>query len=371
MKAERSEVIDLFKACACVLIVWHHLALYGPMSDVVALQVPGLMRFLFDHGPLAVQVFLVVAGYLSAKSWAKGLAQADFKFFQRLWGRYLRLGLPLLAALSFAVLVTAIVRPFFEHASLSAPPQPLQVLAHMLLLQDVLQLEAFSAGVWYVAIDFQLFALALSCAVGAHRWQGLSGRGTVMQKALLLWSVLTLASLFVWNRQASLDMWAIYFFGAYGLGLCVGAWRSAKLNLSDWHLPVLLTLVGLAAWFYQPRIRLVIALLTAILLALYELNEGRPVAWLQSKLLQYLSDASYTIFLMHFGVSLLWSAALWNLWPDHLWANAMGMLISFAVSIAMGGWLHAWVENKSPSWQGLLQWAATFVASCTAVMLMT
>jgi peptidoglycan/LPS O-acetylase OafA/YrhL len=371
LKAERSEVIDLLKACACVLIVWHHLALYGPMSDVVALQVPGLMRFLYDHGPLAVQVFLVVAGYLSAKSWAKGLAQEDFKFFQRLWGRYLRLTLPLLAALSFAVLVTAFVRPFFDHASLSAPPQPVQVLAHLLLLQDVFQLEAFSAGVWYVAIDFQLFALALGCAVVAHRWQGMSGRGTVMQKALLLWSTLTLTSLFVWNRHASLDMWGIYFFGAYGLGLCVGAWRSAKLNVSNWHLPVLLTLVALAAWLYQPRIRLVIALLIALLLALYELNEGRTVAWLQSKWLQYLSDASYTIFLMHFGVSLLWSAVLWSLWPSALWANAVGMLISFAASIAMGAWLHAWLESKTRSWQGLLKWAATFVASCTAVMLMT
>jgi hypothetical protein len=47
------------------------------------------------------------------------------------------------------------------------------------------------------------------------------------------------------------------------------------------------------------------------------------------------------------------------------------MLISFVVSIAMGGWLHAWLEKKTPSWQGLLKWAATFVASCTAVMLMT
>lgn len=27
--------IDALKGIACVLIVWHHLAFYGPMSDVI------------------------------------------------------------------------------------------------------------------------------------------------------------------------------------------------------------------------------------------------------------------------------------------------------------------------------------------------
>jgi hypothetical protein len=57
VKSQRSEVIDLFKAFACVLIVWHHLALYGPMSDVVYQSAPDLISMLFDYGLLAVEVF--------------------------------------------------------------------------------------------------------------------------------------------------------------------------------------------------------------------------------------------------------------------------------------------------------------------------
>jgi len=36
----RSFLLDLLKAAGCVLIVLHHLAFYGPMSDVVAGQWP-------------------------------------------------------------------------------------------------------------------------------------------------------------------------------------------------------------------------------------------------------------------------------------------------------------------------------------------
>lgn len=371
MKSERSEVVDFLKACACVMIVWHHLALYGPMSDVVALQVPVLIRFLFDHGPLAVQVFLVLGGYLSAKSWSRALADADFRFLHRLSSRYQRLAIPLLAALSFTVFATAVVRPFFDHPSLSAAPEPLQVVAHILLLQDILQLEAFSAGVWYVAIDFQLFALGLGAAVVARRWQRWSGQGRVAQKAVVLWVGLAMASLFVWNLQASLDMWAVYFFGAYGLGLCVGIWRQAGFPLSHLHLAVLIALVNCAAWLEQPRMRLLVAMLTAVLLALYEFREGRSIEILKNKWVRQLSDASYAIFLIHFGVSLLFSAVVTNLWPTHVVANALGMLASFVTSIAAGRCLHAQVEKQPPNWRRLLQWAAAFGASCTAVIWLT
>jgi peptidoglycan/LPS O-acetylase OafA/YrhL len=136
------------------------MAIYGPMSLVVSEWLPSVIVFLDDYGLLAVQVFLVVGGYLNAKSWTRNLIASDIQFFSKVSSRYLRLVIPLLAALSLAVAVTALVRPYFEHTSLSDAPTPRHVLSHIFLLQDVLFLEAFSAGVWYVAIDFQLFVLS-------------------------------------------------------------------------------------------------------------------------------------------------------------------------------------------------------------------
>ena len=115
------------------------------MSDVVYESVPNFIGFLFDHGLLAVQVFLVVGGYLNAKSLIRALPHTDFSLFSQAVARYLRLVIPLRAALSFTVAVTALVRPYFDHPSLSEAPTPLNVIAHILLLQDLVSLQAFSA----------------------------------------------------------------------------------------------------------------------------------------------------------------------------------------------------------------------------------
>ncbi|MEY3886899.1 MAG: hypothetical protein RL650_991 [Pseudomonadota bacterium] len=371
MQSQRSEVIDLFKAFACVLIVWHHLALYGPMSDVVYHWIPNFIGLLFDHGLLAVQVFLVVGGYLNAKSWTRALAQAEFKFLPLLGSRYQRLTIPLLTALSFTVAVTALVRPYFDHPSLSDSPSPLQVVAHILLLQDVMYFEAFSAGIWYVAIDFQLFAMALICAALAHRWQAMTRQGSVVRKALGMWSVLTLGSLFVWNLNPLSEIWGTYFFCAYGLGLCVGCWRVAGIRLNYQSLALLIVLLGLAAWVYQPRIRWAVAIAMAVLLALYEASDCRPLPLLKATWIESLSNVSYAVFLIHFGVSVLVSAVVYTHWSESLVANALGMLISFGLSLLFGAWLHQQVEKQPPSWKRFTQWAATFAATCTAVMLLT
>ena len=171
-------MIDLLKAAGCLLIVLHHLAFYGPMSDVVAAAWPGMVNWLYDHGRLAVQFFLVCAGFLTAGSMAQYESLALPDALKLIWQRYLRLAIPLLAALSFTVLVTEWVRPGFEHTSLSAPPDWGQALAHIVLVQHLLDLEALSAGIWYVAIDLQLYAMALGCLVVLRSWPS---RGQAVQ----------------------------------------------------------------------------------------------------------------------------------------------------------------------------------------------
>ncbi|OYY96726.1 MAG: hypothetical protein B7Y42_08800 [Polaromonas sp. 28-63-22] len=163
--------IDTLKGLACLLIVWHHLAFYGPMSDVVHRHAPWLTSWLYDYGRMAVQVFLVVGGFLAAASLAP-LGVARFSQPGRLIvQRYRRLLPPYLVAIAMSVLVAAWVRPWFDHASVPAAPTLLQAAAHALLLQDLFGYESLSAGVWYVAIDLQLFALAVLVLTGAQRAQ--------------------------------------------------------------------------------------------------------------------------------------------------------------------------------------------------------
>ena len=51
-------VVDALKAIACLMIVLHHLSVYGPMSDVAYPLFPGLIDWLYQYGRMAVQAFL-------------------------------------------------------------------------------------------------------------------------------------------------------------------------------------------------------------------------------------------------------------------------------------------------------------------------
>ena len=65
-EASRLPAVDALKALACVLIVLHHLAFYGPMADVVRPLMPATIDFLDEYARMAVQIFLVVSGFLFA-----------------------------------------------------------------------------------------------------------------------------------------------------------------------------------------------------------------------------------------------------------------------------------------------------------------
>jgi len=383
----RSFLIDAIKAAGCVLIVLHHLAFYGPMSDVVAKAWPELISWLYDHGRLAVQFFLVCAGFLTAGSLARYASLALSEALRLVWLRYLRLAIPLLAALSFTVVVSEWVRPGFAHASLSAPPDWGQALAHVALMQHLLDLEALSAGIWYVAIDLQLYAMALACLVVLKAWpraqtaparvQGAHGRDSGDARRWVLWWVLVCASLWWWNLDADLDDLGVYFWGSYGVGLLAWearrqtAWGRAGAQARLWMLGGLLLLVGSVAWWLEPRSRIAVAWGVAALLV------AVPEPWFGGEAIgssrwkaavQWLSGVSYSVFLIHFGVSLAVNAAVTAYWPDALWANALGMLLALLLSLLCGDWLQRRVERHPPTLWRWLGWVAAFMASVGLAM---
>ena len=123
----RQAMIDLLKAVSCQMIVWHHLAFYGPMSDVVHPQARWLIDNLYRYGRAAVYVFLVVAGYLAAASLmpAPGRTGALFGQLQPAriaFDRYLRLARPYWVAILIAILFAAIARQLFDHPATPAEP---------------------------------------------------------------------------------------------------------------------------------------------------------------------------------------------------------------------------------------------------------
>jgi peptidoglycan/LPS O-acetylase OafA/YrhL len=209
----------------------------------------------------------------------------------------------------------------------------------------------------------------MACASLAQAWQGILGKGSVIRKAFGFWVILTLCSLFVWNLNPLGEIWGTYFFGAYGLGLCVGAWRYSGIKISARTLGILIFSVGATASAYNPRARLMLAIATALLLCSNEANDCNSIQSLKWKWIREVSNASYAIFLIHFSVSVLVSTVVFNFWSENKPANALGLWVSFGLSVWLGRLIHQSIEMPKPTWSRWLQWAATLVATSTCVML--
>ncbi len=334
-RSGRIPLLDVLKGLACALVVAHHLVFYGPMSDVAYPLAPNLMDWLFAYGRMAVQVFLVLGGFLAASTLAPhGVARFN-EPLQQVLRRFVRLSTPYLAALLFSLVAAELARNGMEHYSIPSQPSLPQLLAHVVLLQDVLGYEALSAGVWYVAIDFQLFVLAIAIFSLARR------RGLAV--ALVL--ALTVTSLMWFNLLPALDTLALYFVGSYGLGM-LAFWAGRSARPYRWL--TALAVLGLAALALDFRGRIAVALVTALALGVLQASAWAR-QWSPLAQVQRLGQMSYSVFLVHFSVCLLVNMLFSQLFPTQPLANALGMVLAFALSVRAGQWLYQHVETRTGS----------------------
>lgn len=213
-----------------------------------------------------------------------------------------------------------------------------------------------SAGVWYVAIDLQLYVLSILIV-----W--FLGRVRAGERALQrVWLVLTLSSMVWWNRRPELDEWALYFVAAYGMGVLAGLARARASGPAGRTASVLLVM-GLLAWALEPRERLALACAVALLLALV------PQAWMQGPQgiwrvpIDRLARMSYSVFVVHFGIGLAVNA-VFSLWrPDQALIQGLGMAISLGLSLVAGGLLYGWVERPVPTGRRWAWLTGGFMAS--------
>ena len=320
-------------------IVCHHLAFYGPLSDSAHEVATAAIDGLSQHARLAVQVFFVVSGFLTAASLTGREPSRLRDFFGVIATRYRRIGLPYLGALLLAICANELARAWMVHPSISGRPTFLQLVAHALLIHDLVGYEPLSAGIWYLAIDLQLVTLvALVFWLCAVAWG--SARGPRAGRWVLL--ALGISSLFWFNRHANLDHFAVYFLGSYGLGL-LASWAQSKVvdRTLFWAYSLLLV-IAVAVDF---RSRLLVALATGVVLMAAQ-QFGWISSWPRSNFVRWLASISYSLFLVHFPVSLVVNA----LWSSHVpptpWLSLLGMVVAYATSMVVAVVFHRSVELR-------------------------
>lgn len=326
------------------MIILHHLSSYGQIAEDARRVLPGLMTWLFYYGRYAVQIFLVMAGYLAAQSLSR-YANAKFSangLLKLILNRYLRLFAPYAAALLFTIVCAYIARHWVSDEFVGQSETLSQFLAHLFFIQGILGLDSISAGAWYVAIDWQLYSVLAILFISFPNYQAL----------IWLISVLAVSSLLFFNRSGDYEAYFIYFIGSYGLGTLAylasgfqdaGVKRVAKASL------ILIGLIIAAASFQQIWLRNILA--WSVALALYLWGDTHyPKSASQDGLFKGIawgSQRSYCAFLIHFAFILL-ANTLYIAFGLHEYESgplAIALMLGVVVcSIFAANYFYRWIE---------------------------
>jgi peptidoglycan/LPS O-acetylase OafA/YrhL len=228
-----------------------------------------------------------------------------------------------------------------------------------------LGIPALTAGAWYVAIDLQLYAmLAAICAVSA----ALAGLGNAFygrfakRLAMAIVVALGLCSLLLFNRNHDLEVWGIYFFGSYGLGIAA-YWISRLEGRRKRYALLAVVLVCAVAQAVEWRSRIAVSSATALVLILWGSRRTAGAfgsAWLVSTI-SYLSRISFPLFVLHYPALMLVGAVVESTWGDDPLANGLGLLAAWSVAMGSATLLANWldpVRKTPPRGQGeFAQWS--------------
>ncbi|WP_071466524.1 acyltransferase family protein [Polynucleobacter asymbioticus] len=346
-------LVDFLKTFAALTIILHHFSSYGQIAEDARQVLPGIMTWLFEYGRYAVQIFLVMGGYLAAQSLTRtGGLKTSRELLKVIFNRYLRLFAPYVVALLVTILCAWVARFWVQDEFVGESETMGQFLAHLFFLQGILGLDSISAGVWYVAIDWQLYAI-LALILGMFP----SYRSVIWMLA-----VLCVTSLLYFNRHGDYENYFIYFMGAYGLGVLAQLCKNYPDPLINRFARVFMALIGIAivvSSVHQFWLRNILAYGVAIVLIFwgdwaykdqYKDHSNKLKNPRTHKLVNAIlwgSRRSYCAFLIHFSFILLVNSLYigWGMSQRHDGVLAIAlMLVALAGSWMAANYLYRWVE---------------------------
>ncbi len=341
-------LIDFLKVFAALLIILHHLSSYGQMAEDARQFLPGVMTWLFEYGRYAVQIFLVMGGYLAAQSLTR---TSDIRnprtALKLIFNRYLRLFAPYVVALLITILCAWVARFWVQDEFVGESETLGQFLAHLFFLQGILGLDSISAGAWYVAIDWQLYAVL---AIMFGMFPGFRS---------LIWvsTILIVASLLYFNRLSDYENYFIYFIGSYGLGVLAQLAKNDVDPAANRLARILIIIIGLVILvtsFDHLWIRNILAYFVAIALIVWggRAYKDEKHAKMHNLVFSILwgSRRSYCAFLLHFSFILLANTLYiaWGMDQRHDGAMALAMMfLALVASWVAANYLYRLVEVPS------------------------
>ena len=210
-------------------------------------------------------------------------------------------------------------------------------------MQDILGYESLTAGVWFLCIDFQMAVVYVAIvALGRTIVRGLARRGyhVTIDPGLVLGGALATASIWFFNLDESWDVWAVYFFGHFFMGVMVYYGLQSPRYRRWFALYALMLATALA---FSWRGHLAISLVTGLAL-FFAGKYGLMERWPASRAICYQGRTSYSLFLLHFPVMVV-VCALWARFElDGSGSVAAALILAYVASVLLAAGFHHAIE---------------------------
>ena len=288
----RFVLVDSLRGVAAMWVVLFH-AYGGRHLELLQSWSPAPVLAFFEAGHLGVSIFFVLSGFVISYSMSR--YQVDFRFMGRFaLRRSIRLDPPywmsIVLCLSFGYL-----SQYFVPDKTFRIPDARVLAAHLLYLQDILELPQINTIYWTLCLEIQFYLIFCLLMVLAHRFRrDESDRRSIriiFVPAALLAAAWPL-NIFITNPWPGLFLPFWYGF-LIGVAAC---WAMQKV-IPHWWFYAYASLLGVAGvWYLNSGV--LVCVVTAVLL-MEAARRGKLTVWLNSRAFLFVGMISYSLYLVH------------------------------------------------------------------------
>ena len=336
----RLEALTGLRGLAAWLVVFYHIRL-----SLTAL-LPGPVIAVLAKGYLAVDLFFMLSGFVLWLTYGERLARCDAAAIGNFWWRRIARIWPLHAAVLTGFIALAVLLALTGRDRSGYPFAELPL--HIVLIQNwgFTSALAWNHPAWSISTEMAAYLLFPVIA--------LLGRRRLGPAALAASLGLLLTALFV--LYAALDHISLGdAITTLGLPRCLIEFTAGTLAARLWlHWRALPSaqrighVCGIAAgvtctaglWFALPETGWVPLTLLLVLLAM-ALAEGRIAGWLASGAIHWLGEVSYSTYLCHFGLFIVFKLVLVG---ADLQLGIWQLALFTATLVVVSGTAHALIE---------------------------
>ena len=353
----RFKYVEGLRALACLTVVFNH-AIAESYPSAYHVSIPenlSLLRLWFAFGHHAVTAFIVISGF------CLGLPAASQQFKREIgWGTFMvrriaRILPPYYAALIISLIIAwaFFPSPVGIHYDFSAHPRSIDILSHVLILQNIVGTGEINYSLWSIATELHIYAgFPLLVKV-------LSKRGGWF---LALLGVLISFALSFLLLETRLSRAYVHLAGAFIVGVGASWVVSGDHNHNFTNIlrkiskPVAVGVMTLVvAWtiilprslykpFILPHDFLVMIGIGAVLIWCASISGfGRKL--LELKPLVWLGERSYSLYLLHVPIqAALLKVAINSLDLTHTERLVFSLTVGFGILLGLTWVFHRFVE---------------------------